>query len=36
MEPEALRVGVSPEIVESIKLRKPSDELAAPFGLSSS
>jgi 4-carboxymuconolactone decarboxylase len=31
-EAEALRVGVPPEIVQSIKLRKPSDELEAPFG----
>ena len=31
-EPEALRVGVPAEIIQSIKLRKPSDELEAPFG----
>jgi hypothetical protein len=31
-EPEALRVGVPVEIIQSIKLRKPTDELEAPFG----
>jgi 4-carboxymuconolactone decarboxylase len=31
-EPEALRVGVPLDIIEAIKLRKPSAELAAPFG----
>ncbi len=34
-EPEALRVGVPAEIIQSIKLRKPSDELEGPFGWSS-
>ena len=31
-EPEALRVGVPAEMIQTIKLRKPSDELEAPFG----
>ena len=31
-EPEALRVGVPPDIVESIRLREPSAEIGAPFG----
>jgi 4-carboxymuconolactone decarboxylase len=31
-EPEDLRVGVPAGIIQSIKLRKPSDELEAPFG----
>jgi len=31
-KPEAIRVGVPAEIIQSIKLRKPSDALGAPFG----
>jgi len=31
-KPEAIRVGVPAEIIQSIKLRKPSDALEAPFG----
>ena len=31
-EPEALRVGVSQQIVDAIKLRAPSAEIEAPFG----
>jgi len=31
-EPEALRVGVPPEIVQAIKLREPSAQMQEPFG----
>jgi 4-carboxymuconolactone decarboxylase len=31
-EPEALEVGVPPEVIESIKLRKPTAAMEAPFG----
>ena len=31
-EPEALEVGVPPDVIESIKFRKPTVAMAAPFG----
>ncbi|MDT5045079.1 MAG: 4-carboxymuconolactone decarboxylase [Mycobacterium sp.] len=31
-EPEALRVGVPQEVIQSIKLRQPSAEMGAPYG----
>jgi 4-carboxymuconolactone decarboxylase len=31
-EPEALRVGVHPETIQAIKLRRPSAEMPEPFG----
>jgi 4-carboxymuconolactone decarboxylase len=31
-EPEALEVGVPPDVIESIKFRKPTAAMAAPFG----